>query len=39
MSLTMTDAHDRYIAGYLQNSRQMLEDIPAMTSFLQARLL
>jgi len=39
MSLTMTDAPARYIAGYLQISRQMLEDIPAMTSFLQARLL
>jgi hypothetical protein len=39
MSVTMTDAPARYIAGYLQVSRQMLEDIPAMTSFLQARLL
>lgn len=39
MSITMQDAPARYIAGYLQISRQMLEDIPAMTSFLQARLL
>lgn len=37
--ITMKDAAAQYIAGYVRISRQMLDDIPAMTSFLQARLL
>ena len=37
--ITMTDAPAQYIAGYVRISRQMLDDVPAMTSFLQARLL
>ena len=37
--ITMTDAPAQYIAGYVKISRQMLDDVPAMTSFLQARLL
>jgi HK97 family phage major capsid protein len=37
--ITMTDAPAQYIAGFVRISRQMLEDVPAMTSFLQARLL
>jgi HK97 family phage major capsid protein len=35
----MTDAPAQYIAGFVRISRQMLDDVPAMTSFLQARLL
>jgi HK97 family phage major capsid protein len=35
----MKDAAAQYIAGYVRISRQMLDDIPAMTSFLQSRLL
>ena len=37
--ITMKDAAAQYIAGYVRISRQMLDDIPAMTSFLQSRLL
>ena len=37
--ITMTDAPAQYIAGFVRISRQMLDDVPAMTSFLQARLL
>ena len=37
--ITMSDAAAQYIAGYVRISRQMLDDVPAMTSFLQARLL
>jgi HK97 family phage major capsid protein len=37
--ITMTDAAAQFIAGYVRISRQMLDDVPAMTSFLQARLL
>ena len=37
--ITMKDAPAQYIAGYVRISRQMLDDIPAMTSFLQSRLL
>ena len=37
--ITMKDAAAQYIAGFVRISRQMLDDIPAMTSFLQARLL
>jgi HK97 family phage major capsid protein len=37
--ITMKDAAAQYIAGYVLISRQMLDDIPAMTSFLQSRLL
>lgn len=37
--ITMTDAPAQYIAAYVRISRQMLDDVPAMTSFLQARLL
>jgi HK97 family phage major capsid protein len=37
--ITMTDAAAQYIAGFVRISRQMLDDVPAMTSFLQARLL
>ena len=35
----MTNAPAQVIAGYVRISRQMLDDVPAMTSFLQARLL
>jgi HK97 family phage major capsid protein len=37
--ITMSDAAAQYIAGFTRISRQMLDDVPAMTSFLQARLL
>jgi HK97 family phage major capsid protein len=37
--IVMKDAAAQYIAGYVRISRQMLDDIPAMTSFLQSRLL
>ena len=37
--ITMTNAPAQVIAGYVKISRQMLDDVPAMTSFLQARLL
>lgn len=37
--ITMTNAPAQVIAGYVKISRQMLDDIPAMTSFLQQRLL
>jgi len=37
--IVMKDAPAQYIAGYVRISRQMLDDIPAMTSFLQSRLL
>ena len=37
--ITMTNAPAQVIAGYVRISRQMLDDVPAMTSFLQARLL
>jgi HK97 family phage major capsid protein len=37
--ITMADAPAQYIAGYVRISRQMLDDVPAMTSFLQSRLL
>lgn len=37
--ITMANAPAQYIAGYVRISRQMLDDIPAMTSFLQSRLL
>jgi HK97 family phage major capsid protein len=37
--ITMADAPAQYIAGFTRISRQMLDDVPAMTSFLQARLL
>ena len=37
--ITMTDAPAQFIAGYVKISRQMLDDVPAMTSFLQQRLL
>ena len=37
--ITMKDAAAQYIAGFVRISRQMLDDIPAMTSFLQSRLL
>jgi HK97 family phage major capsid protein len=39
MAITMQDAPAQYIAGFLKISRQMLDDVPGMTSFLQARLL
>jgi HK97 family phage major capsid protein len=39
MFVTMQDAPAQYIAGFLKISRQMLDDVPGMTSFLQARLL
>ena len=38
-AITMQDAPAQYIAGFLKISRQMLDDVPGMTSFLQARLL
>jgi len=37
--ITMTNAPAQVIAGFVKISRQMLDDVPAMTSFLQARLL
>lgn len=37
--ITMTNAPAQVIAGYVKISRQMLDDVPAMTSFLQSRLL
>ena len=37
--ITMTNAPAQVIAGYVRISRQMLDDVPAMTSFLQQRLL
>jgi HK97 family phage major capsid protein len=37
--ITMADAPAQYIAGFVRISRQMLDDVPAMTSFLQSRLL
>jgi HK97 family phage major capsid protein len=37
--ISMVDAPAQYIAGFVRISRQMLDDVPAMTSFLQARLL
>jgi len=37
--ITMTNAPAQVIAGYVKISRQMLDDVPAMTSFLQQRLL
>ena len=37
--ITMKDAPAQFIAGYVKISRQMLDDVPAMTSFLQSRLL
>ena len=37
--ITMKDAPAQFIAGYVKISRQMLDDVPAMTSFLQQRLL
>lgn len=37
--ITMANAPAQVIAGYVRISRQMLDDVPAMTSFLQARLL
>ena len=37
--ITMSDAAAQFIAGYTRISRQMLDDVPAMTSFLQSRLL
>ena len=37
--ITMSNAPAQVIAGYVKISRQMLDDVPAMTSFLQARLL
>ena len=37
--ITMTDAAAQYIAGFVRISRQMLDDVPAMTSFLQSRLI
>jgi HK97 family phage major capsid protein len=35
----MVNAPAQVIAGYVKISRQMLDDVPAMTSFLQSRLL
>lgn len=37
--ITMENAPAQVIAGYVKISRQMLDDVPAMTSFLQQRLL
>ena len=37
--ITMSNAPAQVIAGYVKISRQMLDDVPAMTSFLQSRLL
>jgi len=37
--ITMSDAAAQYIAGFVRISRQMLDDVPAMTSFLQSRLI
>lgn len=37
--ISMVNAPAQVIAGYVKISRQMLDDVPAMTSFLQQRLL
>jgi len=37
--ISMVNAPAQVIAGYVKISRQMLDDVPAMTSFLQSRLL
>lgn len=39
MELTEKIAASQFIAGFLRITRKMLDDIPAMRSFLQARLL
>lgn len=39
MNLTEQVAQSQFIAGWLRITRKMLDDIPAMRSFLQARLI